>query len=110
MYYFDRIKSPNFRMSFTANHANLVPDGVDGFIDAIDFSRVGEVRLADCVRLGKEEHLPPGQGDMDFGKLFKRIEDKGFKAHYMNAFGTLDDMLTGREYQLRKAQEAGVAV
>ena len=44
MYYFERIKSPHFRMSFTANHAHLVPDGVDGFIDAIDFSRVGTTR------------------------------------------------------------------
>lgn len=110
MYYFDRIRSPNFRMSFTANHAHLVPDGVDGFIDAIDFTRVGEVRLADCRRLGKEEHLQPGAGDLDFGNMFKRIEAKGFKGHYMNAFGTLDGMLAGREYQLRKAQEAGVAV
>jgi sugar phosphate isomerase/epimerase len=110
MYYFDRIKSPNFRMSFTANHAHLVPDGVDGFIDAIDFTRVGEVRLADCRRLGKEEHLTPGEGDLDFGKLFKRIESKGFKGHYMNAFGTLDDMLAGRDYQITKAREAGVAV
>ncbi len=110
MYYFDRIKAPNFRMSFTANHAHLVPDGVDGFIDAIDFSRVGEVRLADCHRLGKEEHLRPGAGDLDFGSMFKRIERKGFKGHYTNAFGTLDDMLAGREYQLRTAQEAGVAI
>ncbi len=110
MYYFERIKSPNLRMSFTANHAHLVPDGVDGFIDAIDFSRVGEVRLADCIRLGKEQHLKPGDGDLDFGNVFKRIEAKGFKGHYTNAFGTLDDMLAGREYQLKKAKEAGVAV
>ncbi|MEO7727102.1 MAG: sugar phosphate isomerase/epimerase family protein, partial [Burkholderiales bacterium] len=110
MYYFARIDSPNFRMSFTANHAHLVPDGVDGFIDAIDFSRVGEVRLADCVRLGKEQHLKPGDGDLDFGNMFKRIEDKGFKGHYTNAFGTLDDMLAGREHQIRKAREAGVAI
>ncbi|MDB5809576.1 MAG: hypothetical protein JWN94_1698 [Betaproteobacteria bacterium] len=110
MYYFDRINSPNFRMSFTANHAHLVPDGVDGFIDAIDFTRVGEVRLADCRRLGKEEHLIPGAGDLDFGNMFKRIESKGFKGHYMNAFGTLDEMLAGREYQLGKARAAGVAV
>ncbi len=110
LYYFERIESPNFRMSFTANHAHLVSDGVDGFIDAIDFSRVGEVRLADCMRLGKEQHLKPGDGDLDFGKLFKRIESKGFKGHYINAFGTLEDMLAGREYQLRKAREAGVAV
>ena len=109
MYYFDRIRSPNFRMSFTANHAHLVPDGVDGFIDAIDFSRVGEVRLADCRRLGKEEHLQPGAGDLDFGNMFKRIEAKGFKGHYMNAFGTLDGMLAGREYEIGKAREAGVA-
>jgi sugar phosphate isomerase/epimerase len=110
MYYFDRINSPNFRMSFTANHAHLVPDGVDGFIDAIDFTLVGEVRLADCRRLGKEEHLIPGAGDLDFGNMFKRIESKGFKGHYMNAFGTLDEMLAGREYQLGKARAAGVAV
>ena len=109
MYYFDRIRSPNFRMSFTANHAHLVPVGVDGFIDAIDFSRVGEVRLADCRRLGKEEHLQPGAGDLDFGNMFKRIEAKGFKGHYMNAFGTLDGMLAGREYEIGKAREAGVA-
>ena len=110
MYYFDRIDAPNFRMSFTANHAHLVPDGVDGFIDAIDFSRVGEVRLADCMRLGKEQHLKPGDGDLDFGHLFKRIEAAGFTGHYTNAFGTLDDMLAGREYQLEKARAAGVAV
>lgn len=110
MYYFDRIKSPNLRMSFTANHAHLVEEGVDGFIDAIDFSMVGEVRLADCFRKGKEEHLIPGAGDMDFGKIFKRIEAAGFKGHYMNAFGTLEDMLIGREFEVARAQEAGVAV
>ncbi len=107
-YYWD-IQSPAFKLSFTANHAHLVPDGIDGFIDAIDFSRVGEVRLADCVRLGKEQHLKPGDGDLDFGNVFKRIEAKGFKGHYMNAFGTLDDMLAGRDYLLKKARDAGVA-
>jgi len=110
MYYFERIASPNFRMSFTANHAHLVEDGVDGFINAIDFSRVGEVRLADCHHLGKEEHLRPGEGDLDFGNLFKRIEAKGFKGHYTNAFGTLADMLAGRDYEIMRAREAGVAV
>jgi len=110
MVYFERIQSPNFRMSFTANHAHLVADGVDGFIDAIDFSRVGEVRLADCVRLGKEQHLQPGAGDLDFGNLFRRIEAAGFKGHYMNAFGSLDDMLAGREYLVNKARGAGAAV
>jgi sugar phosphate isomerase/epimerase len=110
MYYFERIQSPNFRMSFTANHAHLVADGVDGFIDALDFSRVGEVRLADCRRLGREEHLQPGAGDLDFGSLFKRVEAAGFSGHYMNAFGTLDDMLAGREFEVQKARQSGVAL
>ena len=98
------------RRSLLLSSAALAPLSVAGAAHKrIDFSRVGEVRLADCVRLGKEQHLKPGDGDLDFGNLFRRIEAKGFKGHYTNAFGTLDDMLAGREYELRKAQEAGVA-
>jgi sugar phosphate isomerase/epimerase len=109
-YYFERIDSPNFRLSFTANHAHLVPDGVDGFIDALDFKQVGEVRLADCFRNGHEQHLKPGTGNLDFGRMFKRIEAAGFKGHYTNAFGSLDDMLNARDYLVDKARAAGVTV
>ena len=42
--------------------------------------------------------------------MFKAIEDKGFKAHYTNAFGSLDDMLAGRDYLVARAREAGVRV
>ena len=69
----------------------------------------GEVRLADCLRLGKEQHLKPGDGDLDFCNLFKRVEARGFKGHYTNAFGTLDDMLAARDYLVNKARAAGVA-
>ena len=109
-YYFERIDSPHFRLSFTANHAHLVPDGVDGFIDALDFRRVGEVRIADCFRNGFEEHLYPGKGDFDFGGMFRRIEAAGFKGHYTNAFGSLDDMLKARDGLVEMARSAGVAV
>lgn len=109
-YYFERIASPSFRLSFTVNHAHLVPDGVDGFIDAIDVRQVGECRLADCWRLGHEEHLVPGTGDFDFGHLFKRMEQAGFKGHYTNAFGDLDAMLAARDYLVDKARAAGVDV
>ena len=40
--------------------------------------------------------------------MFRRVEGKGFKGHYTNAFGTLDDMLTARGYLAKKAAEAGV--
>ncbi|MGQ0665333.1 MAG: sugar phosphate isomerase/epimerase family protein [Pseudomonadota bacterium] len=108
-YYWD-IESPALQLSFTANHAHLVPEGIAGFVDALDFRRVGEVRLADCWRNGHEEHLKPGAGDVDFGDMFRRIEGRGFTGHYTNAFGTLDDMLAARDDLVEKARAAGVAV
>jgi len=107
-HYFERIQSPAFRLSFTVNHAHLVPEGVVGFVDALDFAQVEEVRLADCFRNGHEMHLKPGAGDLDFADMFRRIEGRGFHGHYMNAFGSLDDMLHGRDELVRQAQAAGL--
>lgn len=84
------------QLSFTANHAHLVPEGVQGFLDAMPLDRVREVRLADCFRNGHEQHLVPGQGDFDFAALFDKLEARGYTGHYMNAFGSLDDMLKAR--------------
>jgi sugar phosphate isomerase/epimerase len=109
-FYIDQIQSPAFRLSFTANHAHLVPEGVAGFVEAIDFARVHEVRLADCFRNGYEVHLRPGEGDLDFADMFRRIEGKGFRGHYMNAFGSLDDMLAGRDDLVRLAEAAGIDI
>ncbi len=106
-FYFERIRSPAFKLSFTVNHAHLVPEGVAGFVDAIDMRRVEEVRLADCFRNGHEIHLKPGAGDLDFADMFRRVEGKGFTGHYMNAFGSLDDMLTARDDLARQAEAPG---
>jgi sugar phosphate isomerase/epimerase len=95
-WFYEKLDSPALQLSFTANHAHLVPEGVSGFIDAIPLFRVREVRLADCFRNGHEEHLNPGQGDFDFPALFGTLEAKGYTGHYMNAFGSLDDMLAAR--------------
>lgn len=108
-YYWD-IRSPALKLSFTVNHAHLVPEGVEGFVAALDFKRVGEVRVADCFRNGHEVHLKPGTGDLDFVNLFRLIESKGYKGHYTSAFGSLDDMLAGREYLVEQARRAGVSV
>ncbi|HUA51613.1 MAG TPA: sugar phosphate isomerase/epimerase family protein [Candidatus Sulfotelmatobacter sp.] len=102
-WYFDRLASPRLRWAFTANHAHLVPEGVEGFLAALDIKRCDEVRLADCWRNGKEEHLKPGAGDFDFPGLFRRLDALGFAGHYMNAFGSLDDMIEGRERLARAA-------
>jgi sugar phosphate isomerase/epimerase len=107
-FYFEAIQSPAFRLSFTANHAHLVPEGVAGFVAALDMEQVEEVRLADCWRNGNEVHLKPGAGNLDFADMFRRVEAAGFRGHYMNAFGSLDDMLTGRDDLVRLAEAAGL--
>jgi sugar phosphate isomerase/epimerase len=70
----------------------------------MDLSRCGEVRLADC-RGTIEEHLFPGKGTIDFPRVFARIEKAGYKGHYMMAFGSLDDMLKGREVLAALAEQ-----
>ena len=108
-YYFDAIRSPAFKLWFTVNHAHLVPEGINGFVDALDMSRVEEVRLADRFRNGHEVHLKPGAGDIDFADMFQRVEGKGFNGHYTNAFGSLDDMLAGRDELVRLAGNIGIS-
>lgn len=109
-YYWGLLSSSAVRLSFTVNHAHLVPDGVHGFADALDFKQVGEVRLADCWRNGHEVHLKPGAGDLDFGDMFRRVEGKGFRGRYTNAFGSLEDRLQARDDLVEKARAAGVNV
>jgi len=106
-WYYERIASPALALSFTANHAHLVPEGVDEFVDAMPVERVREVRLADCFRNGVEQHLRPGEGDFDFPDLFRRMDEKGFAGHYMAAFGALQDMLAGRTRLAKPATDRG---
>ena len=103
-WFYEQIDSPALQLSFTANHAHLVPEGVDGFLQTLPLDRVREVRLADCVRNGVEQHRLPGEGDFDFGALFDALESRGYRGVYTNAFGTLHDMLTAR---LRFAEQGG---
>ncbi len=96
-FYFDAISSERFGWAFTVNHAHLVPEDVDGFLDAFGVNRIGEVRLAD--NLGdREVHLNPGEGNIDFPAVFTRLESSGYIGFYTMAFGNLDDKLAAREY------------
>lgn len=101
LYYFDRIDSPNLGWSFTINHATLVPEGIAGFLDGGPTARLGEVRMADS-NCEYELHMQPGEGKIDWTDMFARVEATGFTGHYMNAFGSLDAMLKGREFVVCK--------
>lgn len=109
-YYFEKIQSPALKWSFTANHAHFLPGvGISDFIDQMDFSLCREVRLADNNG-SYEIHQKPGDGTIDFGALFKKIEGLGYTGHYTNGFGSLQDMLDGRDHMIARAIEAGVNV
>ena len=110
-WYFERLPSPNIKWSFTANHAHLLPgSSIAQFVDAMPFLELcGEVRLADNNGV-HEIHQHPGEGTVDFGALFKKIEGLGYEGHYTNGWGTLDSMLEGRDYMVTRAREAGVRV
>ncbi len=110
MHFLTEINSPALRWSFTANHAHFLPGvGISNFIDAVDFSFCHEVRLADNNG-SYEIHQRPGEGTIDFGAMFKKIEGLGYKGHYTNGFTTIDDMLVGRDYMVARAAEAGVKI
>ncbi len=101
-YYFDNLTSPALGWAYTVNHAHMLPEGIGGFTPLFDLGRCGEVRLADN-RGGKEEHLYPGEGTIDFAAMFDQIEGAGYRGHYMLAFGSIEDMKTGRDALLQLA-------
>ena len=75
----------------------------------MDISRSEELRVS--VNNGEYEiHMKPGTGNVDFGEMSRLIESSGFTGHYMNGFGSLDDMLEGREYLLERAVEHGIGI
>lgn len=107
--YFEEIDSPNLKWAFTINHAHFDPIGIAGFVAGMDMSRCEEVRIAD--NNGEYEiHMQPGTGTVDFGEMFRLIEGAGFTGHYINGFGSIEDMLVGRDYIVERAREAGVDV
>lgn len=107
IWYFEQIRSPKFKWAFTINHAHYDPVGIAGFVDGMDMSLCEEVRVAD--NNGEYEiHMHPGTGTVDFGDMFRRIEGAGFKGHYMLGWGSVEQMLEGRDYIIDRAREAGI--
>jgi hypothetical protein len=101
--YFGRIQSPALGWAFTVNHAHLVPEGIDGFLDAMD---------ARPLRRGARGRQPRQLGRAPAARPRARSTSRacssawkaaGYRGHYMMAFGSLDDMLAGRDWLVRAA-------
>jgi len=97
--YFEELAADTLGWAFNPPHARQFPEDIDGYFEALGPELCEEVRLNDND--GEvEEHLAPGEGTLDFDSMFQLIEGSGYDGHYMLAFGTLEDMLDGREYLL----------
>jgi len=94
-YYFDRLQSSHMGWAFNITHANLVPEGIDGFLDEFGIDRIGQVRLADN-RGDIEGDLRPGDGNIDFVSLFRRLNSSGYTNHYNLQFGARTEELEAR--------------
>ncbi len=68
----------------------------DGFLDALGVDRIDMVLVADC-RGRIEEHLIPGEGNLDFRRLFSRLEGAGYGGPFMLTFGDRAQKVSGRE-------------
>ncbi len=101
-FYFEHIPADGLRWGFSANHTHLLPGDFDAFLDAFGIERIGLTLVADN-RGQYEEHLLPGQGTMDFARLFRRLEGDGYRGPYMLTFGNRAQKLAGRDYLLRQA-------
>jgi sugar phosphate isomerase/epimerase len=94
---FDAIPANRLGWAFTVNHANLVPEGVDGFLDAFGIERIGEVRLADNTG-DYEVHMIPGEGNIDFKSCLNRLESAGYRGHYSMAYGSPAEKIASRDH------------
>lgn len=104
--FFDQIESPRFKWAFNVAHANLVPDGPDGFLDAFGVERIGQVRLNDN-RGQFEEHLIPGQGNVDFRHVFERLTRLGYTGPFTLDFGGPEDRAHWRDVLAGRLDEVG---
>jgi sugar phosphate isomerase/epimerase len=94
--FFEGVRSPRFKWAFNVGHAHLVPDGFDGFLDAFGVGNIGQVRLNDTH--GRyEEHLVPGQGIVDFRRVFRRLAERGYEGPFTLDFGTDEERARWRD-------------
>ena len=87
------------KWSFNAGHANLVPEKIPGFLEAFGVERIAQVRITDNYGT-YEVHLVPGEGNIDFPDLFRRLDTLGYKGPFSLDFGKEEDKVRIRDQWL----------
>ena len=84
--FFEELRSPLLKWSFNIAHAHLEPEGIGGFLDAFGVEHIGQVRVNDN-RGTHEEHLVPGEGNIDFQAVLTRLREMGYAGPFCFGFG-----------------------
>jgi sugar phosphate isomerase/epimerase len=99
--------SDHLHWTFNVAHANIAPQGIEGYAEELGIDRAREVRVNDNNGT-VEEHLPIGEGNIDFADTLDLIEGEGYDGKYTLSYTTVEEMLEGREklIDIREGQVA----
>ena len=97
----DFVRSPNFKACFDIGHYNVFGDKeLEPYLDDYRQGSIGEIHLSD--NLGdKDSHLPLGEGNIDFVKLFKAFDTKVIGPAYTIESKDLWGVIKGSVYLKR---------
>jgi len=73
----EAVPSPYLALALDIAHANLLPGGVEAWIEAFP-DKIYHLHLSDNDRV-LDRHLPIGEGTIDFKRVFELLKGVGFK-------------------------------
>ncbi len=74
---FDALPSKYFGLTLDVAHANLLPEGPEGFMAAFP-DKIISTHISDNDLI-LDHHMPVGEGKIDFKKTFKKLIELGFE-------------------------------
>jgi sugar phosphate isomerase/epimerase len=99
---FDAFDTPYLGLALDVGHCNLLPGGVEPFIDAFG-SRLNGLHLHDNDGV-YDRHWPMGKGTVDWARLFARLKEIGYPGNGTIELRRLEDVIESKKH----LQEIGV--
>lgn len=92
----DEIQSPYLGLAMDVGHANLLPGGIEPFIDAFG-PRIGGLHLHDNDGI-LDRHWALGKGNIDWRHLFTRMEEIGYTGKGTIELRKYEDVLASKQH------------
>jgi sugar phosphate isomerase/epimerase len=88
---FKAVPSPYLGLALDVAHANLLPGGNEAWIESFP-DKIYHTHLSDNDGV-LDRHLPVGDGTIDFGRIFRLLEDIGFEGTATLEVGSEDNCI-----------------